>query len=361
MDVDLQIEALRRPNAPLWAIHYACESWYHVTDRPVAVSCIALVRLSDRSTHVFSQTDAKEDPEKSLFTRFYDHLRANPDAILIHWNMHSSDFGFEALRNRYRYLFSAEPPFSPSEANRIDLDSLIASKYGGEYADHPKLSAMGDLNGFSKRYMLSGKEEAEKFGAAQHGDVRRSTTEKALLVSFLLGRLLSDKLVTKNSVSSVVFAGRRLDAVRIVEQLGERFEYVKRQLTKRHGQRATLIVSDEYDFQDLYHSLLRVFFDDVREEEWVPSYAGASSRIDFVLPEARLALELKHARATMTAKTLGDELLVDSQRYSKHPQVDTLVCIVLDPEGRIANPRGIEHDLTKVAGGLKVVVKIIDR
>jgi REase_DpnII-MboI len=32
-------------------------------------------------------------------------------------------------------------------------------------------------------------------------------------------------------------------------------------------------IKDEYDVQDLLHAILRAFFDDVRPEEFVPSYA----------------------------------------------------------------------------------------
>jgi hypothetical protein len=152
-----------------------------------------------------------------------------------------------------------------------------------------------------------------------------------------------------------------LDAIRLVEEIGSRMEYVRRQLLVRHANRDTLKVNDEYDFQDLLHSLLRLFFDDIRPEDWVPSYAGGSSRIDFVLPEPRLALELKHSRPSMNAKALGDELLIDIERYEKHPGVETLFCLVLDRDGHINNPRGIESDLTKVHNRLRVIVRIIDR
>lgn len=224
VDLDLQLRTLRLPDAPLWTIHYACESWYDVKDRPVAISCIALVRVADRASHVFSQTDSKVDPEGTLLDRFFEHLKEHPEAQLVHWNMNSSDFGFEALVNRYRYLFSKEPPTKVPEANKFDLDELIAHSFGPGYADHPKLRWLGDLNGFSKWYMLSGKEESEKFKAGMHGDIRRSTSEKAQLISFLLQKLLRDELLTKNSGISVKFCDRRLDAIRIVEEIGSRME-----------------------------------------------------------------------------------------------------------------------------------------
>jgi DpnII restriction endonuclease len=360
-DVEIQLQTLRRPGANIWSIHYSCESWFEVADRPVAISSIAMVRLEDNSTKVFSQSDTKEEPEKYLLNRFYNHLRDQSDAILVHWNMHTSDFGFDAINNRYRFVTSEDPPYSPPESNRIDLDSLIARKFGSTYADHPKLSTLGALNGFSKRYMLSGKEEAKNFSSGNHGDIRRSTTEKAQLIAYILKLFLKNQLITNDSLIPIMFAGQRLDAIKLVEELGHRFEYVRRQLARRRENRPTIAINDEYDFQDLYHSLLRLFFDDIRQEEWTPEYAGVAARIDFVLPQARLAVELKHYRSSMSAISLSNELTIDSQRYSKHKDTDTLVCLVLDREGHIANPRGIERDLSKTHDGVRVVVRIIDR
>ena len=110
-------------------------------------------------------------------------------------------------------------------------------------------------------------------------------------------------------------------------------------------------------------ALLRIFFDDVRKEEWTPSYAGGSSRIDFVLPECGLAVELKHARASMTSAGLGAELIVDIDRYKENQHVEHLLCMVFDHDGYIDNPRGIEGDLTTNRGSndFPVTVIVIDR
>ena len=68
---------------------------------------------------------------------------------------------------------------------------------------------------------------------------------------------------------------------------------VARQLVRRHQDRSTLLIEDEYDVQDLLHSLLSIFFDDIRPEEWTPSYAGKSSRVDFFLKPHGIVIELK--------------------------------------------------------------------
>ncbi|MGJ4748586.1 hypothetical protein ACQV5M_19650, partial [Leptospira sp. SA-E8] len=78
------------------------------------------------------------------------------------------------------------------------------------------------------------------------------------------------------------------DGKRLLDELDQiilRFHAVAVQLRERHSSRPTLDVNDEYDVQDLMHALLRLHFDDVRSEEWVPSYAGAASRTDFLLPQ----------------------------------------------------------------------------
>jgi hypothetical protein len=89
---------------------------------------------------------------------------------------------------------------------------------------------------------------------------------------------VTDQFVTTPSVSAIP---QNMEAI---ELLCERFHAVAKQLRSRHGNRAILDVNDEYHVQDLLHALLRIFFRDVRPEEWTPSYAGKASRMDFLMP-----------------------------------------------------------------------------
>ena len=140
-----------------------------------------------------------------------------------------------------------------------------------------------------------------------------------------------------------------------------RFHAVAKQLRARHADRGTLDVNDEYDVQDLLHALLQLHFDDIREEEWTPSYAGASSRMDFLLKDEQLVIEVKMTREGLAKRELGEQLIVDIARYRAHPDCKTLVCFVYDPLGRIANPVGIERDLSGKRDGLVVKVFIAPR
>jgi hypothetical protein len=127
----------------------------------------------------------------------------------------------------------------------------------------------------------------------------------------------------------------------------ERFHLVASQLRARHDSRPTLKVEDEYDVQDLLHGLLWLNFEDVRAEEWTPSYAGSSSRTDFLLKRERIVIEVKKTRRGLGSKELGNQLTLDIAHYASHPDCKALVCFVYDPERRISNPRGIESDLSK--------------
>lgn len=124
-----------------------------------------------------------------------------------------------------------------------------------------------------------------------------------------------------------------------------RFHLSANQLVARHANRATLRIADEYDVQDLLHAVLRIEFDDVREEEWTPSMAGGSSRIDLLVSEIDTAIEAKMTRDTLRDRQVGDELLIDIAHYSTHTGVRTLVCFVFDPGMRLQNPAGLIRDL----------------
>ena len=161
-----------------------------------------------------------------------------------------------------------------------------------------------------------------------------------------------------NEDESAVTQPAEVGAVDNVKLIIHRFHQIARQLRTRHSDRPTIEIEDEYDVQDLFHALLKLHFDDIRAEEYTPSYAGAASRVDFLLKRERLVIEIKKTRKGLGAREIGEQLIIDSLRYQAHPDCDQLLCFVYDPEGRVANPRGIEHDLTKDINGVPVSVFI---
>lgn len=148
------------------------------------------------------------------------------------------------------------------------------------------------------------------------------------------------------------------DSIAIVQIICNHFHQAVRQMRNRHDNRSTIDVNDEYDVQDLLHAFLRLHFDDVRAEEWAPSYAGSASRMDFLLKKEKVVIEVKKTRKNLGAKEVGEQLMIDIERYTAHPDCETLICFVYDPEGRVANPVGIENDLNRDTDNLKVITII---
>ncbi len=142
----------------------------------------------------------------------------------------------------------------------------------------------------------------------------------------------------------------------LVERTARRFHTVARQLRQRHGERGTLCIEDEYDVQDLLHALLKLFFSDVRSEEWTPSYAGGSARMDFLLKAEQVVVEVKMTRQGLKDREIGNQLLEDIGRYRAHGDCRTLICFVYDPHGHINNPAGLERDLSRPVDGMRVQV-----
>ena len=139
-----------------------------------------------------------------------------------------------------------------------------------------------------------------------------------------------------------------INTIQKIKLICDKFHQVSRQMRSRYDNRSTLEINDEYDVQDLFHSLLTLYFDDIRREESNPSYAGANSRSDFLLKSEQTIIEIKKTRQGLNSKKLGEELTLDIQKYQSHPDCKILVCFVYDPEGIINNPRGLERDLERV-------------
>jgi hypothetical protein len=184
-------------------------------------------------------------------------------------------------------------------------------------------------------------------------------SECAAIAAFFGTAVRLLRQVELNEGLMVLSDGAEQQPVKAVLAICDRFHAIARQLTQRREKRPTLEIKDEYDVQDLLHALLRLFFDDIRPEEWTPSYGGRSSRMDFLLKGHEIVVEVKMTRKGLAAKEVSEELIIDAARYRQHPECKTLICLVYDPSGMVKNPRGIERDVAKLSGnGVEMICVI---
>lgn len=354
-------------NESVIAVHYSCESILTPKDHPPGVASIAIYELGTREVTAFSRNDAPKGVlpdkiEEDLLKRFFARLASFQESLVVHWNMNRPEYGFEALASRLRYLTDS-PGGIIIPARRIDIDDLLVEEFGEDYAPHGRLLSMASLNELDVRSSLIGKDEAERFSNSDWSALARSCASKAKIIGDIIQKMVNGTVKTAASPGVVGFGGARLDAVKVIVGIAEQFILVQRSLRKHPHGGATIKFENEWDDQYLFKALLRLFFDDVRDEVYTPSYAGANSRIDYLLPTFAIGIELKHASQNLTDKEVGEQLIIDRDRYKALGKIGHLICIVFDPNGWVANPRGLENDLQVTASepGMTVTVVIVDR
>lgn len=147
----------------------------------------------------------------------------------------------------------------------------------------------------------------------------------------------------------------------IIESLFGKFHSIALEIKLRHEERPTLQITDEYDVQDLLRGLLKIFFDDIRDEEYTPSYGGCCSRMDLLLKKEQIVIETKMLRESLSQKKVRDELIIDKAHYRVHQDCKKLYCLVYDPEEKIKNPTGFERDLSDRVNGFETKVYVVPR
>lgn len=151
-----------------------------------------------------------------------------------------------------------------------------------------------------------------------------------------------------------------IDSDYILNKIFEKFPLSAKQLLRRHNKRSTLEINDEYDVQDYLHSILTLFFDDVRDEDTIPKKAGASSRGDFLLAKEGIMIETKVSSSSLKDKELGEQIIIDIKRYTGNPNVKKIYFFVYNPYYDVKNPVGLEKDLSKDKN-IEVIVKIFPK
>jgi hypothetical protein len=166
---------------------------------------------------------------------------------------------------------------------------------------------------------------------------------------------LIDIKVVQQVTSPVLKKDETQVALEILTNLFSKFHRIAQTLRNRHKNKPTLIIQDEYDVQDLLRALLKEHFDDVRDEDYVPSYAGSNSRVDFVLKNEKIVIEVKMTNDKLKDKEVGGQLLIDIGRYKNHPDCKLLILFIYDKGDLIVNKPGLIKDLNGMtSNGLSI-------
>lgn len=332
---------------------------------------------------------SKIDEIDNKLTSFSDELKIVSDNWAGNWTSHSNYYNNFIGKSREQYIQFTYDSLSEfiNKKSELELSFLknemnsIAEKFKAVNEDLvTELSIIKSKEEFKNQLELYQKLIEFEWGIPAF-QIIKSQKPKKLMTSYAdAQRIFSKGLVTPPHFSLnaeilasatlgasikeyIKFSKRLLREVELIlnvetddyignenpysnlNRLFDKFHTVVRQLINRHAGRSTIEINDEYDVQDLLHSLLKIYFDDVRPEEYTPSYAGRNTRLDFLLKKERIVVEVKKTRESLKDREIGDELLQDIARYKNHPDCNTLFCFVYDPQGLIQNSSGLEDDL----------------
>lgn len=182
-----------------FTIHYACESL--IPRRTSYVTAISVCDVATKKCTSFSMKDAKKilsiystppELEAHLLKQFFDFVSKHLDATWIHWHMHSLEYGFGVLQERYEMLWRKQAaPFN----SMINLPDTVFEEIRSYCRTYPKMYQFFQENRVYDQAIFSGKEEANFFEKAEFEQIKDSINAKVKALAMIYDKLRDKSLV----------------------------------------------------------------------------------------------------------------------------------------------------------------------
>jgi len=191
-------------------IHYSCESFVTSHGRTPIVTSICIRYLGTAQTksfsiHLHAQFESKDfnnlndadydELEKKMLDEFYDFAKKHKDFKWVHWNMRDSNYGFDAIANRYRIL--GGEAFEIDEDRKYDFPRILGKIYTYGYEKNKpdgRLLNLAVRNNISTIDALKGIDESTAFDNKEYLKLHKSTLRKVDLIDSLIDRTYKDEL-----------------------------------------------------------------------------------------------------------------------------------------------------------------------
>jgi len=174
------------------------------------------------------------------------------------------------------------------------------------------------------------------------GDVSEEDLKEAL-IEFLKGAddiidllILEDleKYFLTQTVTKIKYIEKDAKTL-VVEILNNFDEAVKKIISERRKGHPSFTINDEYDVQDLLYLVLKSIFPKLKEEDPTPRVGIKSNKIDLIIREEGILIEIKMIKeGDSNEKQYVEELKNDIESYYECKWLKHLVCYVYDPFAR---------------------------
>jgi hypothetical protein len=149
--------------------------------------------------------------------------------------------------------------------------------------------------------------------------------------------------------------------VEIIKRVCRRLPQAARILAVRSRKgKVPFEITDEYDVQDLLHTVLRAYVKHSVQENPLPKVAGAkSARADISIDELGILIEIKFVRAPEDQKRIFEEFSQDLVLYSQWPHLKFLLMLIYNSKG-LRDAEAFEKlSSTQEVGGRRFEVEVI--
>lgn len=124
---------------------------------------------------------------------------------------------------------------------------------------------------------------------------------------------------------------------------------------------ANLVFSDEYDFQNLIHLILRPWLPSLESEPFVIKYAGQEKNADFSILGNNLVIEAKVIRSATEQASVVKQLAGLADLYSTGPNIKCLLFLILVDVAVKLDCLKIEKDFSNELKSAPIIlVKVIE-
>lgn len=136
---------------------------------------------------------------------------------------------------------------------------------------------------------------------------------------------------------------------------------IQKIIKDRRKEHQVFKIEDEYDVQDILYVILKSTFPNLKDEDPIPKLGGRSTKIDLILKEEKILIEVKMIKdSDKNELHFIDQLKVDFESYHECKWLKKLFCFVYDPYNKtrdISNFQDLDGD--RIKGEHKFNVELI--
>lgn len=119
----------------------------------------------------------------------------------------------------------------------------------------------------------------------------------------------------------------------VIRDILNNFSNAVQKITKdRRKEHLEFKIEDEYDVQDILYVVLKSIFPSLRDEDPIPKIGAKSTKIDLILREEKILIEVKMIKGKDSNEThFIEQLKIDFESYHECKWLKKLFCFVYDP------------------------------